>query len=761
MKDKKNKAKLISAKKLPKLFKKKYTEKALENKLLKKLDVPSDKELVKGLFLPYKKKPGLLAADLSLTLEKKQLKKFKKLAKDIKSRKFGFKLLPFAVTAGFLAALILGVILFKDLAVKKAISSALESIFDAKTDIGYAHIEILNSRLQVKNLSQASSDDDMKNLFQIADFTLDFNLTEALRGKVDIENITIGEVLFNTDRTKSGKLVKSKKADKAKTEKKNKNEKKSEGGQNKKQNDLMAKTQNTLSSMFADYNPENIMSNMESNLKSPAVADDVQKTASELVDKWKDQPAKIEKSVKEMTELTQSVQNFDYSKLSDPAKIKEMIELVNSAIKTGNEISDQTKTLVKDVDKDSAKIKELSSDIQKAIEADKKLAEAEIGKFTAFKGKGIKNVFNDMITAFVYGMADQYSPKARGYINKALQLKAKHDASAAKKNNDKKKAKKLKMKKRIAQRDAGRFVYYKEDKVPKFLLENASGSGEGWKLLAKEFSSDADKRDKQSLLEAAFTLSGIQNEVGAVIDARSNNENPLVKGTYDGKNIPTNVVIDSYGMKSKADLNCTALVAKSDSKVSGSGILNLSQIQIITPSFEPEIVYDIYKDTLDSIQKMKISFDYKWSEENDLSLDLTTDAGEVFQSAFTSSFNKALSKIANQAREKINNLLAEKTGIATDKISEFTDIEKVIKNSDKTVQNMKSELEGRKKELENMANGALDRAKKQAEAELAKAKAEAEAKAKAEAERLKKEAEEAAKKEAEKQAKNLLKGFGF
>lgn len=523
----------------------------------------------------------------------------------------------------------------------------------------------------------------------------------------------------------------------------------------------MAKTQNTLSSMFADYNPENILNNMESNLKSPAVAQDAQKTASELVDKWKDQPAKIEKSVKEMTELTQSVQNFDYAKLSDPAKIKEMIELVNSAIKTGNEISDQTKTLVRDVDKDSAKIKGLSSDIQKAIEADKKLAEAEIGKFTAFKDKGIKNVFNDMITAFVYGMADQYSPKAREYINKALELKAKHDASAAKKNSDKKKAKKLKMKKRIAQREAGRFVYYKEDKVPKFLLENAYGSGEGWKLLAKEFSSDADKRDKQSLLEAAFTLSGIKNEVDAVIDARSNSENPLVSGTYDGKNIPTDVVIDSYGMKSKADLNCTATVPKSDSKVSGSGILNLSQIQIITPSFEPEIVYDIYKDTLDSIQKMKISFDYKWSEENDLSLDVSTDAGDVFQSAFTSSFNKALSKIANQAREKINNLLAEKTGIASDKIAEFTDIEKVIKNSDKAVQNMKCELEARKKELENMASGAVDRAKKQAEAELAKAKAEAEAKAKAEAERLKKEAEEAAKKEAEKQAKNLLKGFGF
>ena len=64
-----------------------------------------------------------------------------------------------------------------------------------------------------------------------------------------------------------------------------------------------------------------------------------------------------------------------------------------------------------------------------------------------------------MITAFVYGMAEQYSPHGRKIVDKALELKAKHDASAAKKNSDKKKAKKLKMKKRVAQRADGRFVY--------------------------------------------------------------------------------------------------------------------------------------------------------------------------------------------------------------------------------------------------------------------------------------------------------------
>ncbi len=793
---KEKKIKLVSAKKLPGLFKKKYNQKTLEKKLLKNIDVPADREMVQNLFKPYEKKPGLLAADLTVQMEKSQIKKFKKLAKDIKSRKFGFKLIPFAAVVIFISALCIGVFLFKDIAVKKAIVTAMQSAFDAKTDIDYVHLEIFNSKLQVKNLQQASSDDEMKNLFQIADFTVDFNLTEALRGKVDIENITLGEVLINTDRKKSGKLVQVEKAkkEKAKKEAKAAKNKKSDGVKTKKQNGLMTKTQNTLSNMFADYNPENIYQNMQAKLKSPAVAQEAQKSAEDFIAKWEKEPENIQNYVNDVQKLVRDVNNFDWQKLNDPAKIKEMIEIVNSGIQTGNSIAEKTQNLAKEVEADGKKVQQLSKDISDAIAADKKLLDSEISKFTSLKDKGIKNIFNDMITAFVYGMAEQYSPHGRKIVDKALELKAKHDASAAKKNSDKKKAKKLKMKKRVAQRADGRFVYYKEDRVPKFLLEKAYGSGEGWSLKAEEFSSDADKRGKESLLDAALSIAGTDNKVSAVIDLRSKTSNPLVNANYNGKNIPTDVIIEDYGMKSTSALDCSVIVKNADEGVYGQGIMNLSGIQIITPAFEPAVVYDIYKDTIDSIKKMQIKFGYKWNEEDGLSLDLNTDAADQFQKAFTSSFNKAATKIMADAKEKISALLAEKTGIAQDKIKEFMDIEGLIKNSDKAVQDMKKQLQNKKKELENALNGGVDRLKKQAEEEARKAKqqaeaeaarlkaeaeaqaaqaraqaeaeterlrAEAEARAREEAERVRREAEEAAKKEAEKQAKNLLKGFRF
>lgn len=764
---KEKKAKIIKAKKLPGLLKKKYSRQKLEKKILKNIDIPSDRELVESLFKALPEKEDLYAIDLKQEIEKTRFKKLKKIAKDVKSRKFGFKIIPFAAMLIFLAALSLGVFLFKDIAVKKALVSGMQSVFGAKTDIEYLHLEIFASKLQIRGLQQASSDDEMKNIFQISELTADFNLTQALRGKIDVENVSIGEVLFNTDRKESGRLVKVQKEKKAKAKK----EKAKAAEKTKKQNDLLNKTQASLNTMFSDYNPENIYKNMEAALKSPESAERIQKETEALIDRWKNEPEEIKNYVNQIQALLDQVNGIDWQSMNDPVKIREVIEIVNSGIKSGNQIAEKSQSVMKEIEKDTMTVKAYSKEISDALASDKRIIESEINKFAVLKDRGIKNLFNDMITAFVYAMAEQYSPYGRQVLNKAFELKAKHDASAAGKKSEEKKVKNLKLKKRIARRDSGRFVYYKKDRVPKFLLEKAYGSGQGWEIRAEEFSSDPDKRGTESLLNMALAFSGMENKLNAVIDARSSSDNPLVNADYSGKNISSDLVIESYGMKSKSDINL-ALLLNDDEKVSGRGIMNLSQLQILTPSFEPEIIYDIYRDTLDSIKSMKVNFEYGWTEEEGLSLNLQTDAAQTFQTSFTASCNRAMKKIMEDAKKNLVQMLSEKSGIAADRISEFMDIEKLAKSYNQQIEDMKNQLEKRRKEIENFASGGAERLKKQAEAEAAKAKAqaeaeakrlkeEAEAKARAEAERLKKEAEEAAKKEAEKQAKNLLKGFGF
>lgn len=702
---KQKKVKLVKAKKIPKLFKKKYSPKKLE-KLLKKIYIPSDKELIEKIFLPDEKKPELLSVDKSGTIEKKQLIRLKKIARDIKKRRAGFKLVPFAAVVGFIAAVVLAVITFKDILVKKAVVSAMQGIFNAKTDIDYLHLEILNTHLKIKNLQQANPDEEMKNIFQVEEINVDFNLTELLKGKVDIEDVTIAEVLINTDRTKSGKLIKKEKSEKEKKEKQT-----NPKIQNAK-NDLIAKTQNTLDGMFADYNPQKIIENMQTNLKSPAVAQKAQTITEEMIEKWKNEPEKFAEDVKSVQKLYDEITTFDYQRLDDPVKIKELITLVTTGINTGNSIVEKTKSEVAEVQSDAIMVKAFTKEILDAVESDKKLVDTEIAKFTTLKDKGLKNVFNDLITAFVYGFAEQYSPYASVALDKVQELRANSGNSEKKKKTSRTKEIKANKKKRIAQRAAGRYVYYRNDNVPKFLLENAYGSGANWMISAKEFSSDADKRNKQSLLSAGLDIFGTENKLDAVIDARTNTPSAFVDAKYNGANIPMNIVFDSYGMESVSEILCSFDIDR-NINVNGSGVLNLSSVQILTPSFEPKIIYDIYKESIDSIKNIKIDLGYNYNQDDGLSLTLNTNAAENFQAMFTSAFNKAISTIADEARSRVTKLLAEKTNIATDKIEQFMDIEGLITDTDATLKKMQSEFEKIQKEL-------TEKLKQQAEAELKK-----------------------------------------
>jgi len=443
MKDKikkEKKIKLVSAKKLPKLFKKRYTEAKLNKKVLNLISVPQDRELVQSLFKPDPKKPVYLTADKSLQFEKKQITKLKKIAKDIIAIKPAFKLVPFAAVVIFIAALSVSIFLFKDILLKKAIISGMQSIFESKTEVGYVHVEFFNGKLQIKNLKQTDSSNYMKNMFEIGNVTFDYNLTELLKSKIDIQNVQIQDIAFGTNRKTSGKIYIKKKV---KKEKKKKEKQSSSFADNKMAQDLLKKSQNSLTSIFEDYNPETIINSLQDSLQSPVVAQEAQDLVQNLIEKWQKEPEEVQKYVNEVTDIVNTVNKIDWKKLNDPIKIKALIETVDNSIKTANSIVDKTNSIAQNLQNDSRAVQELSKDITAAISNDKKVINTELSKFTQFKDKGLKNTFNDLILAFVYSMMDQYSPKIHVYLEKALELKEEYyDPYSSKKAAKPKKRKK-------------------------------------------------------------------------------------------------------------------------------------------------------------------------------------------------------------------------------------------------------------------------------------------------------------------------------
>ena len=95
----------------------------------------------------------------------------------------------------------------------------MQSAFGAKTELSSVNVEFLGASITIKNLQQANKNSPMKNLFQADKIEIKFNLTQALRGKFDAENIELSGFAVNTERKTTGELPKKEKKQKKQKQK--------------------------------------------------------------------------------------------------------------------------------------------------------------------------------------------------------------------------------------------------------------------------------------------------------------------------------------------------------------------------------------------------------------------------------------------------------------------------------------------------------------------------------------------------------------
>ena len=149
-------------KKIPSLFRKKYTAKKLEKKIYKKLYVPEDKKYVKSLFEEVEKKGSkqipiyAIPPEKAEQLAKKEMKRLKLLAKQIKKQKGRVNFVPLIVTVAFIAAIPICFTMFKNIIIKKAITATCEKIFEAKCDIEKVDFKFFDSSLKIKKIEIAN-----------------------------------------------------------------------------------------------------------------------------------------------------------------------------------------------------------------------------------------------------------------------------------------------------------------------------------------------------------------------------------------------------------------------------------------------------------------------------------------------------------------------------------------------------------------------------------------------------------------------------
>lgn len=769
--------KKYSAKKLPSLFKKAYTQKKFEKQIEKRLLVLADKNYIVPLFVKNDKQLYSIPKEIEFT--KKELLRLKRVAKQIKKqKKWRINIFPLLAVLCFAAALIAGIFLFKDYAVKKALTSAMEGIFKAKCDIGKVSVDIFGSQLTVMHLAQADKNNTYVNVFEIDKIDIDFDLLQLLKKKFAAENIEISGIAIKTQRDIDGALpLKAVKNPESEIK-----EEKTEELESTETNSFIPEDGLNLNNfqidkIFDQYNPEKLIADYYSKFKSPAAAEKVQREVSVIIPKWQTVPNDFQVLANKLIKEGQSILSIDIQSLkTQPEKITETITLLIDAYAAAKEAQLKTEAVIFMLKDDAVRVKELEQSIRDAVTSDMVFVKGQMGKIGSFKFDDAKNLVTDSFSAYLRGLLGDYYP----YFVKGVDS-AKSFMTAKKNQEQKSPSPEEKEKVRT-----GRIIEYTKDNVPSILIKKVKLSGGSSVFTAEgtinDISNDMEKWGKPLTADVSVSYGGIRNEIFCSFDCRESSDN-ILTGEYNGngfslstaalnqKEIPGVPVISGktkifakYTFKAKDNFDLTAAI-------------DVNPAEFTTAHFNPPFIYELYNDALTQFTSLDLQASAQLRGSNNFTFSADSSIDEQFIKILSNIFNTKIQEIKDEALKAASDYLSSTLGVKIPSIDDFYKVFDSIQaeyakiaeyraNLEQKISEARTQLTGyaedyvlnllnnaysqlsgvadKAKETVDNAKEAADKAKEAAEKVALEAKALAEAEAQKLADKAKEDAEKAA-----------------
>ena len=667
----------IPKKKLPRLFKKKYSKRQFKKSLLSKIYIEEDKKYINSIFTEKKhpkKEKFFLSVDDDKLFTPVEVKHLKELAKQINKQKGTVKFIPLFIFIGIVAS----VFIFTDLVLKIGLKSTFQGIFKAKVDIGYVHLNYMDSSMTIKNLIVADKNAPMKNLFQFDSIVFDIDINRMLEKSIVIDEIEAAGFATGTERKTSGELIVKKKKD--------------ENNEPLIKPEFIeaAKTKITteLQKVFAKFDPQAILDSTYNSLQTPVVAKNVTEKVNEILPYWQNKPTEFGTEVNQFITKANNLSSIDFSNIKDIKTIENNINLISETLKEGENLKNSFNALYTKLDSDIKTVSQISSEIEKAIQADTKLAANITSSIKNFTPDSGMKIITDTVEEFLNGVLGNLYPTIKEVVATIDEIKEKLPEKEEKPKEEKPKVERLK----------GTNFYWNRPEMPKFYVGIAHASGSGFDFLANNISSNPKIIPKPMTLDGTYSIAQRQDTFNATIDLREDKTTPMFSASYHAPEIPTEFDF----LKSNSTLDF-ALTMDDNKAISISGNAEISNADVRIPTFEPELAYNLCNEAITEIDETYLNVNAGFNESGNLNLKINTDFDNQFIKGVTALVNKELTNIKEEATKAISVKLEEYSAPVQEKISEFNSYKDKInsykKELDKKLAELKAELEKGKQQL--------------------------------------------------------------
>lgn len=716
----------MSKKKLPKIFKKKYTEKKLKKKILKRIHIPKDREMIRELFIPGEKGKFEIRKDIPEDV----FPRLKPLAKSIKKNKGALTTWKAAIILVILGTALIFNLFFKDRVIKHVLESGLETAFQAESNVEKPRLSFLKGFFSYESLQIADSDNLSRNLIETGRASFRISIPELTRKRIHIEESSLTEVQWNTERETAAIANESKGDDRG------------EGEEKESPLDILA-----LSSDEVDY--KTLLEDQKANLKSFQLIDSGNEKVDAFTEKWSEIFDEKEKEIRNLTKEVKSLKTIDPRNINSLDQALQAREQIESIYPRVEEMRKSLISLRSDFLEEKEQLTGIYNEVQDVMEEDIDYLKGLMD----FSSGDMKSLASEAAEKYIRKRWNNYYEKGLKALEVYEMFDTRKSENAAAKNEE-------------VQRRSGRNIPFYSPDLPDILVKQIllSGGTDETGIMKTEVNSltdDPDKLGEPSSFLAEWVDGSTSITLDGIVDGRSDALQPFsMKILSPSNTLELNDGISTLQikrLKSKADISGTSYSVPEEKGIMTEFAVQLKDIEIVQKdpdSFLAEAVLDI----ITTIETVDVEAEIFVTRSGIEKIRVKTDLDKILSDKIGDYIKGMADKYEEELREYLTDyisdylkgnelLMSAMDAIGADSLDQLSSVE-----------GMKSLLDNQIDKIESEKQAIIDQAEKlKAEAE-ARIKAEADAaarKAREEADRLKAEAE-AAEKKAEEEAEKAL-----
>ncbi len=696
---------------IPKLFRKALPEKKFLKKIRKRIYVKREQEFIDSV-MPVGE-DGYRRLKESPTDE--EIKRLRKLAKEIKKNRGVLTTWKLAVIAVFFGAIIVFNLLFKDVLVERIAERNLQSLFQARVDMVEPHVSIFGASISFESLTVADKERPFKNLFELGHTELSVHLYQLLRGRVVIKTAESREIRFGTERETSG-LIETAERD-------------ADGGESRGEDPGSGSGTSEILQDLGSRSVEKLIGSYENRLESPAFVEETNERLQDSIVSWNERIENTGQQIEELRTEAQRLVERDPRSFESVEEAKDYIDLLKEKQRRVEEIYEEASEMRKEFREDTEFAGSLDERFKDVIDKDIAFLEEAMGSFGIDVRNAVSSTAKPLIREAL-GRSYDYTRKALSTAKEVRNRSAGRKPAYAK--------------------DRGRVgstIRYPTEHFPRFLLETfylsfgrQESRGER-EFSVRDIAFDPDEWKRPISLSYRSTPEGRRTDISAEIDLRSESEIPLdAEAIFEDYPVRIDTGLSELSLESFEGLMDNRIDFSLDSISEGEGnaLITFKEARFDF-SDDSGPITEALRDIFSEIDT--VDFEVAFTFENNTidSLSVETDLDRILRDRLGAYLkelaDEAAARVERELRAYIQSYL-EKNRDLRNALNVF---EEEIVGQVREAESIDELLETQQEKAQAFVEGKLDEAK--ARAQEAKRQAEEEAKERAEEQKKKLEQE--------------------